>query len=432
MKSADSPESRVLRAFQKYERYGNPGIARAIRFFGLETLAVEAQGAVIRDIYGREFLDFATGYGVFILGHRHPRVVEAALRELQKMPMSVRMMVDEPQVELAELLAQVTPGGLQQSFFTNSGAESTEGALKLARAASGRAGVVAAWGAYHGKTFGALSVSGREMYRTPFQPLLSNVTHVPYGDIDAMAEAITGDVGAVILEPIQGENGVVVPPPGYLRGVRELCDRRGALLILDEVQTGLGRTGRMWACEWEDVAPDVMTMAKGLGGGVTPLGAVIATPEVYAVFTGDPYLHSTTYGNRLGWAAAIATIRTIQAEGLLDRSVAIGQRLMAGLREVQRANPAMIRDVRGRGCLVGVEFGNSDIGLLVISGLFSRQVLGIHTENKQEVVRFAPPLIASDAEVDRAVEAMGEAIREAESLVAMSEEEGGVLERESD
>lgn len=432
MEHADSSESRVLRAFQKYERYGNPGIARAIRFFGLETLAVEAQGAVIRDIYGREFLDFATGYGVFILGHRHPRVVEAALRELQKMPMSVRMLVDEPQVELAELLAQATPGGLQQSFFTNSGAESTEGALKLARAASGRAGVVAAWGAYHGKTYGALSVSGREMYRTPFQPLLSNVTHVPYGDLDAMAEAITGDVGAVILEPIQGENGVVVPPPGYLRGVRALCDRRGTLLILDEVQTGLGRTGRMWACEWEGVTPDIMTMAKGLGGGVTPLGAVIATPEVYAVFTRDPYLHSTTYGNRLGWAAAIATIRTIRAEGLLERAVAIGQRLMSGLREVQRANPTMIRDIRGRGCLVGVEFGHSDIGLLVISGLFSRQVLGIHAENKQEVIRFAPPLIATDAQVDRAVEAMGEATREAESLVAMAEEEGGVLERESD
>lgn len=423
MKQADALEARVLRAFEKYERYSNPGIARPIRFFGLETLAVEAQGAFIRDIYGREFLDFAAGYGVFILGHRHPRIIEAALGELQRMPMSARILVDEPQVELAELLAQVTPGGLQQSFFTNSGAESTEGALKLARVASGRPGVVAAWGAYHGKTFGALSVSGREMYRTPFQPLLPGVAHVPYGDLAAMAEAITDDVGALILEPIQGENGVVPPPPGYLHGVREICNEKGILLILDEVQTGLGRTGRMWACEWDGVTPDIMTMAKGLGGGVTPLGAVIATPEVYAPFTRDPYLHSTTYGNRLGWAAAIATIRTIRDDGLLDRAVAIGQRLMAGLREIQRAHPSMIREVRGRGCLVGVEFGHSDVGLLVISGLFSRQVLGIHTENKQEVVRFAPPLIATDAQVDRAIEAMAGAVVEAEGLVQMVEDE---------
>lgn len=417
---ADDVESQVLRAFEKYERYINPNFARLLKLGGLETLAVEAEGAVVRDIYGKEYLDFAGGIAVFILGHRHPRVMDAVRRELERMPLSPRVPIDHLAGDLAEMLAEVTPGDLQYSFFCHSGTEANEGALKLARLSSGRSGFVAAEGAFHGKTFGALSVSGRDTYRDPFKPLLQDVTHVPFGDLDALDRAVTESTAAVILEPIQGENGIVIPPEGYLRDVCALCDRRGALLILDEVQTGMGRTGRMWACEWEGVTPDILTTAKGLGGGIAPMGVFIARPGCFEALGRhhNPVLHSTTVMNRLAWAAAMATIRTLREEGLLQRALAIGDRLMAGLREVQRRHPDMITEVRGRGALVGVEFPNSDVGLLVNMSLVQRHVLAVFALNRYEVIRFAPPLIVTDAQIDRVVEATDDACAEGRSLLS--------------
>ncbi len=411
-------EQRVLRVFGQYTNHLNPSWVRGYKFLGVETLEVEAEGAVIRDAYGREYLDFACGPAVFIVGHRHPRVVEAARRELDRMPLSVRLMANEPMGELAELLAEVTPGDLQYVFFCNSGAEANEGAIKLARASTGKPEVVSTIGAFHGKTMGALSISGREKYRKPFEPLLPGVTHVPYGDAGAVADAMTPRTGAVIVEPIQGENGVVVPPPGYLGSLREICDGRGAALIFDEVQTGMGRTGKMWACEHEGVVPDILTSSKGLGGGIAPVGAFIARPHLWDAMAQHPYMHTTTFGNRLGWAASIATIRVIREEGLLERASVIGDRLMAGLRAVAQGSEGMIADVRGKGCLVGVEFQDSDVAFLVLSGIAQRRVLAFHGINKPEVIRFAPPLIATDEQVDRVVAAFAEAVEEAGALVA--------------
>lgn len=411
-------EDRVLRVFQQYADHLNPAWVRAYKFLCVETLEVEAEGAIIRDAYGRDYLDFACGPSVFIVGHRHPRVVEAARRELDRMPLSVRIMADEPMGELAELLAEVTPGDLQYVFFCNSGSEANEAAIKLVRLASGRPEIIATAGAFHGKTLGALSVSGREMYRAPFEPLVPGIVHVPFGNADAVAAAITPRTGAVILEPIQGETGVVIPPDGYLRAVRDICDRAGVLLVLDEVQTGMGRTGRMWACEHEDVVPDILTTAKGLGGGVAPLGAMIARPHLWEPMIKDPLIHTTTFGNRLAWAAAVATIRVIQEEGLLPRAVAIGDRLMRGLRRKAAGAPGMVADVRGRGCLVGVEFADTDVAFLVMAGMLQRRVLAFYSTNRREVLRFAPPLIATDAQVDRAVEAFGDALAETQTLVA--------------
>ncbi len=411
-------EQRVLRVLQQYADHLNPAWVRLFKFAGLETLEVEAEGAIIRDIYGREYLDFACGPSVFILGHRHPKVVEAARRELDRMPLSVRIMPNEPMGELADLLAEVTPGDLQYVFLCNSGAEANEAAIKAARVATGRPEIIATTGAFHGKTMGALSVSGRDMYRTPFEPLVPGVVHVPFGDAEAAAKAITPRTGAVILEPIQGETGVVVPPDGYLRALRDICDRAGVLLIVDEVQTGMGRTGRMWACEHEGVVPDILTTAKGLGGGVAPVGAMIGRPHVWEPMIKDPLLHTTTFGNRLGWAAAVATIRVIQEEDLLPRATVIGDRLMAGLRQAAAGVPGMVPEVRGRGCLVGVEFIDADVAFLVLSGLMQRQVMAFYSTNRREVLRFAPPLIATDAQVDRAVAAFGDTLSEVQMLVA--------------
>ncbi len=411
-------DERVRRVLQQYSDHLNPSWVRGYKFLGVETLEVEAQGAIILDAYGREYLDFACGPAVFIVGHRHPKVVEAARRELDRMPLSVRIMPNEPMGQLAALLAEITPGDLQYVFFCNSGAEANEGALKLARAATGRPEIIATIGAFHGKTMGALSVSGREMYRKPFEPLIPGVVHVPFGDAEAVAARVTPQTGAVIVEPIQGENGVVLPPDGYLRALREICDRSGALLILDEVQTGMGRTGKMWACEHEGVAPDILTSSKGLGGGIAPVGAFIARPHLWGAMTKHPYMHTTTFGNRLGWAASVATIRVIQEEGLLPRATAIGNRLMAGLGQAASAVPGMVTDVRGRGCLVGAEFADPDVAFLVLAGMVQRQVLAFHGINRPEVIRFAPPLIATDAQVDRAVEVFGDALAEARALLS--------------
>ena len=413
-------EERVLRVLQQYTDHLNPAWVRGFKFLGVETLEVEAQGAIIRDAYGREYLDFACGPAVFILGHRHPKVVEAARRELDRMPLSVRIMANEPMGDLAALLAEVTPGDLQYVFFCNSGAEANEAAIKLARAATGRPGLISTVGAFHGKTMGALSISGREMYRTPFAPLLPGVVHVPFGDAGAVERAITPQTAAVFLEPIQGENGVVLPSKGYLRSVRDICDRGGVLLVLDEVQSGMGRTGKMWACEWEGVVPDILTASKGLGGGIAPVGAMIARPHLWETLVKHPYMHTTTFGNRLGWAAAAATIRIIRDEGLLPRATAIGDRLMAGLRRAAQGQDAtaLITGVRGLGCLVGVEFADPDVAFLVLAGMVQRQVLAFHAINRAEVIRFAPPLIATDAQVDRAVAAFGDALAEARTLLA--------------
>jgi putrescine aminotransferase len=413
-------EERVLRVLQQYTDHLNPAWVRGFKFLGVETLEVEAQGAIIRDAYGREYLDFACGPAVFILGHRHPKVVEAARRELDRMPLSVRIMANEPMGDLAALLAEVTPGDLQYVFFCNSGAEANEAAIKLARAATGRPGLISTVGAFHGKTMGALSISGREMYRTPFAPLLPGVVHGPCGDAGAVERAITPQTAAVFLEPIQGENGVVLPPKGYLRSVRDICDRGGVLLVLDEVQSGMGRTGKMWACEWEGVTPDILTTSKGLGGGISPVGAMIARPHLWEPLVKHPYMHTTTFGNRLGWAAAAATIRVIRDEGLLPRATAIGDRLMAGLRRAAQGQDAtaLITGVRGLGCLVGVEFADPDVAFLVLAGMVQRQVLAFHAINRAEVIRFAPPLIATDAQVDRAVAAFGDALAEARTLLA--------------
>jgi putrescine aminotransferase len=411
-------EQRVLRVLQQYTDHLNPAWVRGYKFLGVETLEMDAEGAIIRDVFGREYLDFACGPAVFILGHRHPKVVEAARRELDRMPLSVRIMPNEPMGELADLLAAVTPGDLQYVFLCNSGAEANEAAIKLARVATGKPKIIGTIGAYHGKTLGALSVSGREEYRAPFEPLLPGVAHVPFGDAAAIAAAITPRTGAVILEPIQGEGGVVVPPDGYLREVRQLCDRAGAVLIVDEVQTGMGRTGRMWACEHEGITPDILTSSKGLGGGVAPVGATIARPHLWEPLVRSPLIHTTTFGNRLGWAAAIATIKVIRDEGLLPRATVIGDRLMAGFRHAASTAAGLITAVRGRGCLVGVEFGDPDVALLVLSGLMQRRVLAFSGINKTNVIRFAPPLIATDAQVDRAVEAFAEAVAEAQTLLA--------------
>ncbi|HET7263287.1 MAG TPA: aspartate aminotransferase family protein [bacterium] len=415
----------VRDTLERYRHYLNPGLARLYRFGGTETVEWEAEGCFVWDVHGRAYIDCACGPAIFNIGHRHPRVLAAVREQLDRIPMSVRTMPSAPQAELAERLGRLTPGDLQYSFFCNSGAEAVEGALKLARLATGRPGIVAMSDAFHGKTFGALSATGREHYRRPFEPLVPGFTHVPFGDLAALEAAVGPETAAVILEPIQGEAGVIVPPVGYLRAVRDLCDRRGILLIADEIQTGLGRTGRLFCVEHEDVTPDIMTVAKALGGGVVPIGAFVARPRLWDQFRRDPYLHSSTFGgNPLACRAAIATLDVLVEERLADRAETLGVRFLDRLRGVQARHPRIVRAVRGRGLMIGVEFTHSDYALLVSAEAGHRGVITFYTLNKPEVIRIEPPLVITSDLIDRAVDGIDGAVVEAERLLAAADGEG--------
>ncbi len=398
------------KTLEDYGKYVNDGMARLYRFMGFTGIEWENSGATVTDVFGKEYLDCA-GYGVFIHGHRHPKVVEAVKQQLDRFPLSNRSLPQKPVTELSRLLAEITPGRLQYSFFCNSGTEAIEGALKLARAYTGRKKYVSTYGGFHGKSYGSLSASGRELYREPFEPLLPGFTHIPFGDADALERVVDSNTAAVILEPIQGEGGVQMPPTDYLQRVREICTQHGALLILDEVQTGMGRTGKMFACQHWDVAPDILCIAKALGGGVMPIGAFVATPEVFEPFNTNPYLHSSTFGgNPLACAAGYAAVQVLQEEGLVERSAILGEYIMDKLNSLKEKYPRVIADVRGKGLLIGIEFVNDGAGGFMISELLDRGVIVLHSLNLHKVIRVMPPAVISDEQMDRVLDAIKEAV----------------------
>lgn len=397
-------QERSAELLDKYGRFVNPGLARLLRFLGLTGVEWEGEGALVRDLAGREYIDCMAGYAVMNMGHRHPRVVAAVEEQLHRLPQSLRVLVNAPMVELAELLAAVTPGDLGCSFFCHSGTEAVEAALKLARLHTGKMKVVSTVRGFHGKTLGSLAVSGNPVYRDPLAPLLMHVTHVPYGDAGAMAAAVDGATAAVIVEPIQGEAGVIVPPDGYLSRVREICDATGALLVVDEIQTGLGRTGRMFACEHDGVVPDLLTLAKALGGGVMPIGAVVGKPHIFGVFDENPVIHTVTMGgNGLACAAATAAIRVCLDEDLPGQAATKGEMALGRLRALRERYPEVIADVRGRGLLIGIEAAKPGAGGLLLSELIDRGVLVVPMFNNFSIMRFSPPLNIPDELLDRAL-----------------------------
>lgn len=395
-------EALIGETMENYEAYINPAVARLFRFMGLATIEWQAEGSIIRDINGKEYIDCLGGYGVFSCGHRHPKIVQAVIDQLHRMPLSSKILLNKQMADLAKLLAEITPGDLRYSFFCNSGTEAVEGALKLARIHTGKTKIIATKNAFHGKSLGALSATGREMFREPFQPLLSGFMHVPFGDIDALRTAIDEDTAAVILEPMQGEGGIILPPDDYLPRVRKLCDDTGVLMIADEVQTGLGRTGKMFAVDHYEVVPDIMTLAKALGGGVMPLGAFIARPHVWDKYITSPFLHTSTFGgNSLACAAGIAAIQVIQDEGLADKAAALGQYFVGKLKELAAQYPQVIKEVRGKGLFIGLELTKEGAGGLLMAELIEHGILIAYTLNNPKVIRVEPPLVITGEIVDR-------------------------------
>lgn len=411
MKTRARLEFTSMNAFELYEHHINPGLAGLLRFTGLDKVESHAEGVHVWDTEGKRYLDFLGLYGTLALGHRHPRVVQAVKAQLDKMPMSVRVMVSEPTARLAAKLAEIAPGPLEMVFFCNSGTEAVEAALKFARFYTRKPGFITTQGGYHGKTMGALSVTPKEHYQLPARPLVPGVTVVPFGDAQAIENAIGPDTAAVIVEPIQGEGGIRVPPEGYLREVRRVTREKGVLMIADEVQTGLGRTGRLWAVDWEEVEPDILTSAKALGGGVMPIGATLCRPEILQIYKTEPLIHSTTSGgNPLACAAGLAAIEVTLEQDLPSRALELGQYLIASLQQLWKAYPEFIQEVRGRGLMVGLEFTDADIGGLVVAELATRGVLTAFGLNNPKVVRLEPPLIVEKPHIDEGVAALGEAL----------------------
>lgn len=412
-------ESFVNAVIQKYQDYVNPGLAGLMKFGGFGDVEESASGCVLRTVSGAEYIDFLGGYGVFTVGHRHPKVVEAVQRQLGKMPLSTRTFFNAPMADLAEKLAAIAPGNLQFSFFCNSGTEAVEGALKIARIASGKPGVVCTTGGYHGKSMGALSATGRDVFRRPFEPLVPGFAHVPFDDVSALDAALGDDTAAVIVEPVQGEGGIVCPGDHYLSDVRDICTRRAVYLILDEVQTGLGRTGAMFGADHWGVTPDLMTLAKALGGGVMPIGAVIGTPEIWKkAFGENPLIHTSTFGgNPLACAAGLAALEVIEEEGLVQAARERGAQLLEGLRQVREAQPEALTEVRGMGLMIGAEFAVKDVAELAINGMARRGVIAAYTLNNPKVIRFEPPLVVTAEQVSRVVDAFGEAVAESVEML---------------
>ncbi len=371
----------------------------------------KGKGSWLWDTEGKKYLDYTTGIAVNNLGHCHPMITDAIISQISKLIHTSNLFNIENQNTLSEML--VSNSFADKVFFCNSGTEAVEGSIKLARKwgaeNGGKFAVISTEGAFHGRTFGALSATGSEKYRQGFSPLLEGFLFTPYGNPEAIAR-LAAEINpcAVILEPVQGENGVVVPPPGYLKQISDICRKSDTLLILDEVQVGMGRTGKLFAYEHEDVSPDIVALAKALGGGM-PCGAVLATDDVAKHFT--PGAHGSTFGgNPLATGVACATIETMLRENLVERAGELGDYFLGKLKEVQGKYPEHVRGIRGKGLIIGVEFSDSTFARNCFSVSVKNGLLVILTVER--VFRILPPLNTNKEEIDLAVTLIAKSIEE--------------------
>lgn len=425
-----------------HKKYLNAGLTTLLGLVNFNKQFVRAEGITVWDSEGNQYLDFLGGFGSLNTGHNHPRILEA-MQQVEEAPNLLQISLNPLAGALARNLAEITPGELQRTFFCNSGAEAVEGALKLARAATGRQGLIYCEGSFHGKTMGALSVTGRLKYQSAFQPLIPGCASVPFGDLDALEDKLKdSSAAAFIVEPIQGEGGIITPPPGYLSGVRRLCSSYGTLLILDEIQTGLGRTGTMFACQHEGVAPDVMCLAKSLGGGVMPLGACITTDEIWKKAYGGidkATLHSSTAGgNTRAMAAGIATLEVIYEENLSCLAADSGDYLLQNLGRLKEKYP-LLKEIRGRGLMVGIEFNQSEsfaskaslgligklsqeyLGSMVAGELYNKyRIITAYTLNNPNVIRLEPPLNVTREQLDTLLGALEEILATHKGFFSMA------------
>ena len=423
-------EAIIKESIANFNENVNPGWLEYRKSVSTDSAFVEweDEGEVFKDVYGTEFIDCLGGFGIYACGHGNPEIKKTVRAQLDRYCLHSQELVDPLRGYLARLLALITPGDLQYSFFTNGGAEAIEMALKLARLATGGKWYISTVGAFHGKSMGAISMGGKAAYREDYIPMIQQVQHVEYGNAAATEAAVKNlvavgeKVAAIIVEPIQGEGGVIIPPEGYLKELRRIADDYGCCLIFDEIQTGMGRTGTMWRCDHEGVTPDIMTYGKASSGGVVPITGIIARPWTYeksGVGTGtsgkmfdNPWiLGSPTFGgNPLACAAFISTIRFMLENDIPGEMAKKGEYYMKGLAKLQEKYPTVLKDIRGAGLLICMEFPEAEVGYEVTKGLFARKVMTAGTLVNAKTVRIEPPATQSYETIDRVLAALDESI----------------------
>lgn len=378
------------------------------------------EGAVFKDILGREYLDCLGGFGMMDLGWSHPDVVATVKAQLGRSPMPSQELIDPLRGVLARLLAEITPGDLKYSWFAASGTEAVEAAIKIAKLYTGKSAFIVAVKAFHGKTMGSLSMMGKADFRSPMGPLYAGtVYHVPFGDAEAVekqldiCEKVGIGVAGVLFEPIQGEAGAIVPPDDFWPRIRAATRKYGALLIADEVQTGLGRTGKLWGVDHWNIAPDILTIAKSLGGGVMPISATCTTEEIFhPMMYPNPFMHTTTTGGgALACSAAIAAIHVTLRERLWEQAADKGDYVIAKLQKFAAQYPQIYEKITGKGLLIGMHFKSAEIGYKIAAGLFQRNVLVAGTLTSAQTIRIEPPLIISREQLDALLDRLEDVLK---------------------
>ena len=356
-------------------------------------------GAHVWDVNGKEYIDCMGGYGVALVGHCNPRVVKAIKAQLDKIITVHSSLYNKTREKFLEKLIKIAPKNLSQVYLNNSGAEAVEAAIKFARKFTGKKKMIAMNGSYHGKSLGALSVTFSQKYRKAFEPLVDTVSFSSYGDIEALRSAVGSDTGMVILEPIQGESGIIVAPDGFLQQVRKLCDEKGIVLVFDEIQSGLGRTGKMWASQHWDTVPDIMCLAKGIAGGV-PMGATLVRPDILATISKGEQ-SSTFGGNPLSCAAGIGAIDALVEDKLVENAEKNGKIFRDGLERLKEKHK-IIREVRGKGLMIGVEM-KFEVKDILFDGIANNLLLLYSGKN---ILRLLPPLVISETDINKALETL--------------------------
>lgn len=404
-----------------FDNYVSPGWLKYRKSVSTNSAVLEWRDhdGVCEGLYGEEFIDCLGGFGIYTCGHRNPEILDTVKAQLDHQALHSQELLDPLRGYLAKAVADITPGDLQYCFFTNGGAEAVEMALKLARISNGGRWYISTVGAFHGKTMGAISMGGKNTYRVPYTPMVQQVQHVEFGNAEDARKAIKNlvavgeKVAGVIVEPIQGEAGVIIPPAGYLKELREICDEYGVALIFDEIQCGMGRTGTMWRCEAEGVTPDILTFGKAFGGGIMPITGIICRPHMWTQqLVDNPWLlGSPTFGgNPVCCSAAIATIKYMIDNDIPGQCKTKGELLKGKLNELKDKYPTVIDDVRGLGLMLAVEFKTSDIGYEVAKGLFARGVMTAGTLVNAKCIRFEPAAIITEDEISKVISRMDEAL----------------------
>ncbi len=409
----EDPKVLKEEVLKDFAEYISPMKVRTMKSAGLDIIEERREGATVWDITGRKYIDCQTGSGIMNVG-RHNREIASILKQaLDTYDIGVFLLCSKQKADLAKKLAEITPGELKCTIFGVGGGEANDAAIKIARGYTMRTEIIYAKNAYHGHTGFSLSAIGRDAYKEPFEPLVPGFKMVPFGDADAIRDTINEDTAAVILEPIQGEGGIHISPDGYLADVRDICTKNETLLILDEIQTGFARTGKMFASEHWGVVPDIMTVAKSLGGGLYPISATIFTEEIMDFFIPHPFIHLSTFGGSdLGCIVGLAVIDYIEKHNLCEHAAEMGKRFRKGFDSLLKDYPDLLLEVRQMGLMMGLQYTNDSIGPRMTKKLSQRGVIAVYTGNDPSICRLMPPLVITEKEVDFVLNALEDSMAE--------------------